>query len=92
MQADATIFFDFLKSLQFNGLRDFRPFRPQKKLRTRQKNRQKNRPLAGRRTARILGPVLVHLKLEKSRVKFFKRQKKQKVDRASEKKYQQWLH
>ena len=37
-------------------------------------------------------PVLVHQKLEKSRVKFFKRQKKLKTDRASEKKYAQWLH
>ena len=32
-------------------------------------------------------PVLVHPKLEKSRVKNFKRQKKQKVNRASEKKH-----
>ena len=42
MQADTTIFFDFLKVLKFNGLRDFLPFLAQKKLRTRPKNAKKN--------------------------------------------------
>ena len=92
MQAATTIFFDFLKVLKFNGLRDFRPIPRQKKCGRAQKNAQKNgrRKPAGRRVS--AHPVLVHPKLEKSRVKFFKRQKKLKTDRASEKKYEQWLH
>ena len=66
------------------------PISRKKNLQTRQKNAQKTDG-ESRRTARILCPVLVHQKLEKSRVKFFKRQKKLKTDRASEKKYEQWL-
>ena len=70
----------------------FSPGLRQKKLRTRPKKRQKNgrRKPAERRVS--AHPVLVHQKLEKSRVKFFKRQKKLKTDRASEKKYEQWLN
>ena len=92
MQARLVIFFDFLKILQFNDLHDFRPFRAKKKVTDAPKKIAENAPPKARRTARILAPVLVHPKLEKSRVKFFNRQKKQKVDRASEKKYAQWLH
>ena len=91
MQAATTIFFDFLKLLQFNDLRQRWQVFTKKSCGRAQKNRPKTDG-ESRRTARIPGPVLVHPKLEKSRVNFFKRQKKQKVDCASEKKYAQWLH
>ena len=91
MQAATTIFLIFFKVLKFNGLRDFLPIPRQKKCGRDPKNAQKN----GRRKppdGAYPRPVPVHPKLEKSRVKFFKRQKKLKTDRASEKKYKQWLH
>ena len=92
MQAATTIFFDFLKALKFNGLRDFIPFLAKKKLRARQKNAPQKTDGESHPDGAYPRPVPVHPKLEKSRVKFFKRQKKLKTDRASEKKQEQWLH
>ena len=86
MQAVTTIFFDFLKALKLNDLRYFRPGCAKKNANVPKKTPPKTDG-ESRRTARILRPVLVHQKLEKNRVKFFKRQKKLKTDRASEKKY-----
>ena len=91
MQAATTIFFDFLKALKFNYLRGFHQNCAKKNADATQKTPKKTdgeNPPDGAYPR----PVLVHPKLEKSRVKFFKRQKKQKVNRASEKKYAQWLH
>ena len=53
MQAATTIFFDFLKSLQFNYLLDFRPFRAPKNCGRAQKNAPKNgrRKPGGRRVS-----------------------------------------
>ena len=85
MQARSVIFFDFLNALQFNYLLHFHPFRAKKVADAPQKNAKKadgESPADGAYPR----PVLVHPKLEKSRVKFFKRKKKLKADRASEKK------
>ena len=80
-------FLIFLKRCNSTACDVFTRFAPKKVADAPKKTPPKNRrrKSAGRRVS--AHPVLVHQKLEKSRVKFFKRQKKQKTYRASEKKY-----
>ena len=75
MQAVTAIFFDFLKELQFNDLRLFRPVCAQKKVVEGQKNAEKNARKAPGPDASALR---VHRNLEKSLAKFLKCTKKTK--------------
>ena len=75
MQADTTIFFDFLKALQFNYLWDFRPSEPKKKLRKTKKTPKKSPAKASQTDASALR---VHRNLEKSLANFLKCTKKTK--------------
>ena len=84
-------FLIFLKRCNSTACDVFTRFAPKKSCGRAKKTPQKRPAKAAERHVSA-HPVLDHPKLEKSRVKFFKRQKKQKTDRASEKKYAKWLH